>query len=103
MLCPLDHRKLWIDPDGIAIPVPESQSHEEWANEMGLELEDLLDQGWVRIQNLPAYIYLDFRFRLNALQAVTVGRLVGGAVWRVVVESGGEVRRFGDRERPDPA
>lgn len=55
--------KLWIDLEGNRIPV--SDSHEEYANAIGRELEDLLRTGWVRVQHVsPSYLYLDFRVGL---------------------------------------
>lgn len=89
--------KFWIDVEGKRHPV--SDSHEEYANAIGMELEDLLDAGWVRVQNVPPhYQYFDFRVRLNALQAVAVKALFEDRFDRIVVEFGGEVREFGDGE-----
>lgn len=91
------HRKLWIDSEGNVIPVPES--HEQWANEHGHDLESLLDAGWVRVQNVPPpYLYLDFRRPLNAAQAVAVKLLFENRFDRIVVEFRGLVREFGDGE-----
>jgi hypothetical protein len=74
------HRKLWIDLEGNLIPVPDS--HEEWANRHGHELKELLDAGWVRVQDVPpSYLYLDFRLPLKAGQAVTVEALTRRRVW----------------------
>jgi hypothetical protein len=88
--------KLWIDLQGIAIPVPDS--HEEYANSIGHELEDLLETGWVRVQSVPPpYLYLDFRLPLNALQIAAVRGLLENRFKQIVVEFGGEVRRFLDR------
>jgi hypothetical protein len=88
-------RKLWIDLEGIPIPV--SDSHEQWAQEHGCELEDLLDKGWVRVQAVPPpYLYLDYQLRLNALQAVAVGQLFDDRFEQIVVEFGGIVRSFVD-------
>jgi hypothetical protein len=87
--------KHWIDLQGIAIPV--SDSHEEWANQHGHELETLLDQGWIRVQNVPPpYLYLDYRLPLNAPQAAAVRGLLENRFEQIVVEFGGEVRRFVD-------
>ena len=87
--------KFWIDLEGNRIPV--SDSHEEWANEHGHELEGLLDTGWVRVQNVPpSYLFLDFRLPLNAAQAVAVGLLSQNRFERVVVEYRGVVREFVD-------
>jgi hypothetical protein len=63
--------KLWIDLDGNLHEVRDS--HEEWANAHGHELEDWLDHGWVRVQNVPPpYLWIDFRLPLNAAQAKAV-------------------------------
>lgn len=91
-----DHQKLWLDLEGNLHPVPDSHSHEEWANEHGHELEDLLAQGWCRIQITHAYLYIDFKVRLNAAQAKAVGTLLEGRNGQVVVEFGGESRSFED-------
>jgi hypothetical protein len=89
--------ELWIDLDGTLIPVPES--HEEWANAHGYELETLLDAGWVRVQNVPpVYLFLDFRLRLNASQANAVGGLLQNRFEQVVVEFVGECKCFRDGE-----
>jgi hypothetical protein len=78
-------KKLWIDLEGIAIPVPES--HEEYANSIGHELEALLDKGWVRVQSVPPlYLLIDFQLRLNALQAATVRGLLQNRFEQIVVE-----------------
>jgi hypothetical protein len=89
-------RKLWIDLEGNHIPVPDS--HEEWANRHGHELEELLDAGWVRVQDVPPlYLNLDFRLPLNEGQADAVGRLLrDDGFGRIVVEVAGVVREFGD-------
>ena len=89
----MSHKKLWLDLDGNQIPVLDS--HEEWANAHGHELESLLDAGWVRVQNVPpSYLYLDFRLALNTRQAVTVGVLFENRFEQVVVEFRGEIRTF---------
>jgi hypothetical protein len=92
------HCKLWIDIEGNLIPVQDS--HEEWANRHGHELEALLDAGWVRVQDVPpAYLYLDFRLPLKAGQAVAVGRLLlDDGFDRIIVEVAGVVLEFGDTE-----
>jgi hypothetical protein len=87
--------KLWIDLEGNLIPVPDS--HEEYANSIGQELEALLDQGWVRVQNVPPpYLYLQFCLRLNALQAAAVRGLLQNRFNQIVVEFGGIVWSFVD-------
>jgi hypothetical protein len=88
------HQKLWLDLEGNLIPIPES--HEEYANSIGYELEDLQADGWVRIQITPAYLYLDFHLPLNTHQAEAVGRLFEGRFSVYVVEFRGMVREFGD-------
>jgi hypothetical protein len=88
------HRKLWIDIEGNLIPVQDS--HEEWANDHGHELEQLLDAGWVRVQDVPpAYLYLDFRLPLKAGQAKSVAVLFENHVDQVVIEFKGEARSIG--------
>jgi hypothetical protein len=88
-------QKLWINLDGSFIPVLDS--HEEWANRHGFELEALLDAGWVRVQAvIPPYLYLDFRLRLTAAQAVAVGILLQNRYEQVVIEFRGEARCFTD-------
>jgi hypothetical protein len=90
-------QKLWIDLQGILHPVPDS--HEEWANRHGHELEALLDAGWVRVQLVPPpYLLIDFKVRLNAAQVGVVGRLFENRFSVVVVEFGGVVREFTDGE-----
>lgn len=87
--------KLWIDLHGIVIPVQDS--HEEFANAMGLELETLLDAGWVRVQNVPPpYLLIDFQVPLTAAQAKAVAVLFENRFERVVVEFREVVREFGD-------
>ena len=94
---PPTHRKFWLDLDGNLLPVHES--HEEFANAMGLELEDLLAQGWLRIQNVPPpYIYLDFHLPLNARQAKAVVMLFQNRFEQVVIEFRCEARSFRDGE-----
>lgn len=89
------HGKFWLDLHGTLIPVPESQSHEEWANQLGHDLEELQALGWVRIQNVPPpYLLIDFQVHLNAAQAVAVAGLFGNRFERVVVEFRGEAREF---------
>jgi len=89
------YHKLWIDLEGTQIPV--SDSHEQWANEHGVELETLLVKGWVRVQAVPPpYLLIDFQVPLNALQAVAVAVLFEDRFEQVVVESEGIVRSFVD-------
>lgn len=89
--------KIWIDTQGTLHPVLDS--HEEWANQNGQELEALLDTGWVRIQNVPPpYLLIDFQVPLNAAQAVAVGRLFENRFDQIVVEFRGLARSFGDGE-----
>ena len=89
------YRKLWIDLDGVQIPV--SDSHEEWANQYGVELEALLALGWVCVQSVPPpYLYLQFCLRLNALQAATVRVLLQNRFEQIVVEFEGVTRSFVD-------
>ena len=91
--------KLWIDLEGNLISVPDTLSHEEWANAMGHELEALLDAGWVRVQSvIPPYLLIDFRLPLKAAQAVAVGRLLENRYEQVVVEYQGQARSFMDGE-----
>jgi hypothetical protein len=93
----LSPQKLWLDLDGTLIPVQDS--HEEWANARGHELETLLEAGWVRIQNVPpSYLYIDFRITLNASQAVCVRVLFENQFELVVVEFRGESRSFTDKD-----
>jgi len=40
--------KLWIDLDDNLIPVAENQPYEEWSNQQGHALEDLLDSRMCR-------------------------------------------------------
>ena len=87
--------KLWIDLEGNLILV--HASHEEFANANGHELDNLFDVGWVRVQNVPLlYLYLDFKVRLNAVQAIAVVRLFEDRLGRIVVEFRGETRSYGD-------
>jgi hypothetical protein len=89
--------KLWIDLEGTAIPVHDS--HEEWANQHGHELEALLDAGWIRVQSVPSpYLLIDFQVPLNAAQAVAVGVLFEDRFLQIVVEFAGEARSFEDGE-----
>jgi hypothetical protein len=59
--------------------------------------ETLLDAGWVRVQNVPP-LYLDFRRRLTAAQAVAVRKLFETRFEQVVIEFGGDVHTFTDGE-----
>ena len=93
----LSHQKLWLDLEGNLVPVRDC--HEAWANEHGRELEDLLDTGWVRIQNVPpSYLFLDFRAVLNEGQANGLKLLFENQFERVVVEFRGEARSFADKD-----
>jgi len=90
-------QKLWVDPEGNVIPVPDSHSHEEYANSIGHELEDLLAQGWCRIQNVPPpYLLIDVHLPLTAPQAEAIRRLFENRFSVYVVEFRGVVREFGD-------
>jgi hypothetical protein len=87
--------KLWIDLDGNLIPV--ADSHEQWANQHGHELEALLDAGWVRVQNVPPpYLLIDFHLPLNAAQVKAVSVLLETPFSLYVVEFCGEARSFVD-------
>jgi hypothetical protein len=89
--------KFWIDPEGNLIPVIDS--HEEWANRHGFELEALLDAGWVRVQNVPPpYLLIDFHVPLTAAQAVAVRKLFEDRFEQVVIDFRGEARSFVDGE-----
>lgn len=86
--------KFWLDPKGDLHPV--SDSHEEWANALSQELEDLLNAGWVRIQNVPlSYLYLDFYVLLTPAQEDAVGKFFEIRYDQVVAEFRGEVGEFG--------
>jgi hypothetical protein len=85
--------KIWIDTQGNLIPVDDS--HEEWANAQGQELEALLDAGWLRVQNVPPpYLLIDFHRPLNAAQAVAVSKLFEDRFDQIVVEFRGVARSF---------
>lgn len=89
--------KIWIDTQGTVHPVPDS--HEEWANRHGFQLEDLQSQGWVRIQNVPPpYLLIDFHRPVNAAQAKAVAVLFENRYDKIVVEYKGEARSFVDGE-----
>jgi hypothetical protein len=89
--------KLWIDPEGTVHAVHDS--HEEWANAHGHELESLLDAGWVRVQSVPPpYLLIDFHVPLNAAQAIAVARLFEDRYDQIAVEFRGEARSFVDGE-----
>jgi hypothetical protein len=89
--------KLWIDLDGTLIPVGDDLAHEEWANRHGHGLEELLDAGWVRVQAvIPPYLYLDFRRRLTAAQAVAVRKLFEDRFEQIVVEFANVPKSFVD-------
>ena len=89
--------KIWIDTEGNFHPVVDS--HEEWANQHGHELEALLDAGWVRVQNVPPpYLLIDFHVRLNAAQAKAVAVLFEDRFDQIMVEFAGEARSFVDAE-----
>lgn len=91
--------KLWLDLEGNLIPVADDLSHEEWGQQHGHELEELLDGGFVRIQAvIPPYLYLDFRRRLTAAQAVVVRKLFEDRFDQIVVEYAGVARSFVDAE-----
>jgi hypothetical protein len=47
----------------------------------------------------PAYLLIDFQIRLNALQAVAVGRLLENRFGQIEIEFGGEARSFVDGRR----
>jgi hypothetical protein len=56
-------------------------------NAIGQELETLLHAAWLRVQNLPPfYLPFDFKFPLNAHQAVAVDGLFGNRTGQVVKE-----------------
>ncbi len=96
-LCRLQPAKIWIDTQGNLTPVLDS--HEQWANQHGHEIEELLAQGWVRVQNVPPpYLLIDFHVPLNAAQAKAVGVLFENRFEQVVVEYQGEARGFVDGE-----
>jgi hypothetical protein len=87
--------KIWIDPQGTVHPVLDS--HEEWANQHGQELEDLQAQGWLRIQNVPPpYLLIDFHRPLNAAQAKAVSLLFETPFSLYLVEFCGEATEFVD-------
>jgi hypothetical protein len=91
--------KLWIDTLGNSIPVGDDLSHEEWANAHGYELEDLLSQGWCRIQNVPPpYLLIDFQLPVNAAQAKAVSVLFQNRLDQIVVEYQGEAKSFKEGE-----
>jgi hypothetical protein len=87
--------KIWIDTKGTVHAVLDS--HEQWANAHGFELEALLDAGWVRIQNVPPpYLLIDFHVALNAAQAKAVAVLFEYRYDQIVVEFRGVARSFVD-------
>lgn len=89
--------KIWIDTQGTVHPV--NDSHEQWANANGFELEDLQAQGWVRVQSvIPPYCYLDFHVPLNAAQGKAVSVLFESRFEQIVVEFRDEARSFVDGE-----
>lgn len=87
--------KFWIVPDGTLHPVGDDLSHEEWGQQHGHELEELLDAGYLRVQAIiPPYLYLDFRRRLTAAQTVAVRKLFEDRFDQIVVEFGGVASSF---------
>lgn len=89
--------KIWIDTQGTVHPVLDS--HEEWANSHGVELEDLQVQGWVRVQSvIPPYCYLDFHVPLTAAQAKAVAVLFENRYDQIVLEFRDETTSFVDGE-----
>lgn len=88
-------QKFWLDPTGNLHPVPDS--HEEWANQHGQELEDLLGQGWLRVQAvIPPYLYLDFHRPLSTAQTKAIGVLFQNQFDQVVIEYQGQASSFAD-------
>ena len=59
----------WIDPTGKSFLVNHSSlesdtklSHEDWANKNGLNLEKMLEGGWIRVQAIsPMYLMIDHK------------------------------------------
>lgn len=92
------YQKLWIDTQGVVYPVPESLSHEEWANQQKhAELEGLLEAGWVRVQVVvPRYLYLDYHLPLTEGRATSVAKLFENQVAVVLVDFKGESMTFAD-------
>lgn len=89
--------KIWIDLEGTVHAVHDS--HEEWAIAHGFELEELLAQGWVRIQNVPPpYLLIDFHIFLNASQAKAAAVLFENRYDKIVLEYQGETTSFTDGE-----
>ena len=88
-------QKFWLAPEGTLHPV--QSSHEEWANQHGQELEDLLGQGWVRVQAVvPPYLYLDFHRPLTTAQTKAVSVLFQNHFDQVVIEYQGDAQNFTD-------
>lgn len=64
----LSHEGLyWIDPQGKQFLVNSvgndtKLSHEDWANQNGYDLEEMFDDGWIRVQALtPTYLMIDHK------------------------------------------
>ncbi len=59
----------WIDPKGKSFLVNNSSlesdtklSHEDWANKNGLDLEEMFEGGWIRVQAIsPMYLMIDHK------------------------------------------
>ena len=59
----------WVDPKGKIFLVNHGSlasdtklSHEDWANKNGLDLEEMLEGGWIRVQAIsPMYLMIDHK------------------------------------------
>lgn len=59
----------WLDNTANFIEVPNTMSHEEYANTvLNAELETLFRRGYVRIQAIPQYLLIDLRRKATVRQ-----------------------------------
>lgn len=92
--------KYLLNPKGdiiIACDLTENRTHDDWACEhQGVNIENLLDAGWVRVQNVfPNYLLVDAMVDPNQEQRIALGGFIFDEelrernFGRVLVEVGG--------------
>lgn len=60
----------WLDNMANFLPVPNTMSHEEYAQEvLNTDLERLFGKGYIRIQAIPQYLLMDLRKKATNKQS----------------------------------
>ncbi|MFO0822570.1 MAG: hypothetical protein U0792_05525 [Gemmataceae bacterium] len=91
--------KYWVDPAGqfhLVSLVDEGDQlcHEEWAEQYHESLENLLEQGWVRIQHIyPLYTYIDYH-HISLAQIDALRLLLHTPSATTVIEVEGKAETF---------